>query len=231
MFLRNTFANWRLSAQPLGAVEIWFAKAAQVAPYRQIAPMGNVHQFDCQFDEFLCECPPTLRPACPPGGPDFCKLSGQGRGGAGAGQRSTARFPFISRRNTLESASIKTLSRGLAECVSSPFLRRQLSLWPLRAASPITPTRLPTTPQCVQSAVQRRALSLQMQLAAAKPRARLSAHLLAACHVACRACLPATKQVQTASVDLPRFRGETIQRTTRAARRGGLFAFHAACVT
>lgn len=231
MILRTTFANGRLFAQPFRAVQIWFAKAAKVAPYRQIAHTGNVHQFDCQFDVFSLGCPQTLRPATPPGGSDSCMLSGQGTDGFGAGRYRATRFPFISRRNTLNSGSIKTLSRGLAECVSSPFLRRQLSLWPLRAASPITPTRPPTTPQCVPLAVQQRALSLRMQPAAAKPKAHLSVRLLAAFLAAFRACQPATKQVATTYLTLPPSRGASIQGTIRATRTGGLFAFHAARVT
>ena len=221
MIMRSFSGNWHISAQSSGGTRNWFAKTTGVAVYQAVAMFG-----DNQFDLFLRNPSLTTRPAFPPGGSGVRLSAGKGGNGSRLGQSCGLRFPFISCANAVYLASIKTRLRGLAECVSPPSLRRQLSLWPLRAASRIRIPQ-PITRLCAPLAVLQQVLWLPVQPAAAKPKARLSALFSAAYRAAFRACLPATKQLQIANLNTSPLRGKTI----RAMRSGGLFAFHAARVT
>jgi hypothetical protein len=100
-------------------------------------------------------------------------------------------FPFYSRVKTIESSAIKTLIRGLAVCVNQPFSSRQSPHWPWLAVS-ATQIRQPITPLCAPSVVQLQVPLLPMQPVAAKPKARLLAHLQAAYRAALLACQPVT---------------------------------------
>lgn len=187
MIPRNSSANWQAFAQPEGGAKLGFAKPRPTKPNAVVAAVcGDDH--DTEYVRY-----PSLdcRPACPPGGPDFP----QGRMpmrekplSEGEGQI----FPFPSCAGEVDSWSIKTRARGLAECVSPPSFWRQPPLWPSRAASATTPIHPPIAPRSARLAAPQPVPLLPMQPVAAKPKARLSAPWLAVCLAAFRAFRPAT---------------------------------------
>lgn len=95
-----------------------------------------------------------------------------------------ADFPFYLRAKTLDSGVIKTQKRGLAVCVNQSFFLPQ---WPLSAllaafkmALATTRTRPLITPLCAPLVEPQQGPLSLTQLAAAKPKARLSVRWWAA---------------------------------------------------
>lgn len=100
--------------------------------------------------------------------------------------------PFPLGLNRVDSLRRKTLIRGYAVCVNHPFFLRPLPRLPLQAVSAMTPMHRPITPLCAPLVGPQQVPLSPMQPVAAKPKAHLLARWSAVCHVAFRACQPAT---------------------------------------
>lgn len=127
-----------------------------------------------------------------------------------------ARLAFPIAIFSLESPAIKTLTRGLAVCVSNPSFWQPLLPYPLPVAHrAVTRLQPLNAPLAVPSPVP----LLRTPRAEAKPKARLSVRLRAAYPAAFRACQPAV-DLNTA------LRGNISQfRTIRAVARVVLLHF------
>jgi hypothetical protein len=220
---RNPLAIRRNFAQPDVVGQISFAKPAWRAPNDPVAADGDKGH-DNEILRFSSDCS-----ACSPGGLIFPTANRPARDAKTCTARQGWRFCFVLRRNAIESWVISTKLRGLAACVSPLSFWQFLPLWPLRAALK-TPIRPQTVPLFAPSAVRPRGLSSLMRLVAARPRARLSAHWLAAFHAACRGFLPATEQGQNRDLTFATPKGRYIIKDHPGYTLGWSFLFHAQSV-
>ncbi len=219
---RIPMINWQNSAQHAEVAEYGFAIVAQDEANAPAVARGGVDYNDA----FLCSRSLGFRLAFPSSKSAFGPCSEA----IGKSRPMRMRIFFNSGKNALESRSIITRSRGLAECVSPLSLWRLLSSWPLRAASTTTRILRQITQLCAPSVVPAQVPLLPARRAAAKPKGRSSAPWRAASLAAFPACLSATEHRQTVNLTPFPDRGHS-DWTIRAARAGGPFAFHAACVT
>ena len=179
----NPLASWRKCAQAFRPAEFGFAMGAG---FCDALKMRGLQASDCgapNCDPFPSTWPDPLRVRL------FLLALGRVIAERLHGSRDIS---FSIRGNALELVAITILKRGSKSCSRLP-----LSLWRLPhrfcpAVSARTATRLATAQQCAPLVVRRQVPLSLMQPAVAKPRARLSAHSLAACRAAFRACPLAT---------------------------------------
>lgn len=190
--------HWQMPAHDAGRGGIVFefnASSAQAAgyPVRRPCVRPGLHMTTLSI---------ALRSGPIGTGPSFCQWQRLADGA------DHGKFPFSTATDAVESALIKTLTRGSQKWSRNISLLRRSLRSRLRVASKaavMAIRRPPTARWFALSAVLPRVRSLLMQPAAQKPKARLLAQLQAACPAAFRACLPA--------IDLP----------AATARRGLIF--------